>query len=340
MTRKVLLSAGLLTLPGLAAAPIAQATFPGRNGSLAVQRMVGNKQADLFLMRPNGTRVRRLTATKSWEEKPEWSADGRRLVFSRSTPAGDVSEIATLRVRDRAVGVLTHYGSISAAPTFAPDGRVAFFSLKDFPPPAGDEPPPPAELYTIARDGTGVRRLTDDEVVQTDPEWSPNGREIMYSNWRALPKLGEGVFDIGLSALHPDGTHRRVIVPPSPRDVITQDWSPDGRRILLEIATAHPNGRPGHGARQSDLAVVDADGTHFRRLTHTPALESMAVWSPDSKRIAFASDRHVKGKKELDRGGRAFEIYTMSANGTHVRRITHNHVPDLYPTWRPLPREP
>jgi Tol biopolymer transport system component len=159
----------------------------------------------------------------------------------------------------------------------------------------------------------------------------------MYSRWRPVTHQ-RGVFDIGLSAMDPSGTHRRVIAPPSPRDIVTQDWSPDGRRILLEIATAHPNGRPGHATRQSDLAVVDADGSHFRRLTRTAAIESMAVWSPDGKRIAFASDRQVKGTQDLPRGGRAFEIYTMSASGTRVRRITHNHVPDLYPTWQPLRR--
>jgi Tol biopolymer transport system component len=338
MTRKILLTAGLLALPGLAAAPAAHATFPGRNGSLVVERMVRNKQPDLFLMRPDGTGVQRLTATTGWEEKPEWSADGRRLVFSRSTPSGVPSEIATLRVHDHALRVLTHYGSSSAAPTFAPDGRVAFFSLKDFPLPTADEPPPPAELYSIRGDGTGLRRLTNDRTIQTDPEWSPAGAEIMYSRWRSVPHRAPGIFDIGLSAMDPLGGHRRVIVPPSPRDIVTQDWSPDGRRILLEIATAHPNGRPGHGTRQSDLAVVDADGSHFRRLTRTPAIESMAVWSPDGQQIAFASDRQVKGKRDLPRGGRAFEIYTMSAHGTHVRRITYNHVPDLYPTWQPVRR--
>ncbi|HEX3833150.1 MAG TPA: hypothetical protein VHW04_14335 [Solirubrobacteraceae bacterium] len=236
MTGKMLLAAGLLTVAALAGAPAAQATFPGRDGSLVVERMVGNKQPDLFLMRPDGTGAQRLTASGAWEEKPEWSADGA---------------------------------------------------------------------------------------------------QIMYSRWRPVTHQ-PGVFDIGLSAMDASARHQRVIVPPSPRDVVTQDWSPDGRRILLEIATGHPNGRQGHGARQSDLAVVDADGSHFRRLTRTAAIESMAVWSPDGKRIAFASDRQVKGKEDLPRGGRAFEIYTMSANGIDIRRITHNHVPDLYPTWQPL----
>ena len=338
MTRKLLLVAGLLTLGGLAPVPAAQATFPGRNGSLVVERMVGNTQPDLFLMRPDGTREQRLTATEAWEEKPEWSADGRQLAFSRSAPSGAPSEIATLRVRGRALHMLTHFGSISADPTFAPDGRVAFFSLKDFPQPPSDQAPPPADLYTINPDGSDLRRLTNDLTIQTDPEWSPNGAEIMYSMWRPVPRQSPGVYDIGLSAMNPLGTHRRVIVPPTINDVVTQDWSPDGRHILLEIATSHPNGRAGHAARQSDLAVIDAGGTHFRRLTRTAAIESMAVWSPDGTRIAFASDRQVKGIKELQRGGRAFEIYTMWVNGTHVHRITHNDVPDMYPTWQPLGR--
>lgn len=336
--RKLLLLAALLILGDLAAVPTAQATFPGRNGSLVVERMVGNTQPDLLLIRPDGTHVQRLTATRAWEEKPEWSADGRRLVFSRSAPSGVPSEIATLRVHDRALQILTHFGSISSAPTFAPDGRVAFFSLKDFPLPTGDQAPPPADLYTIDRDGSGVRRLTNDLTIQTDPEWSPSGAEIMYSMWRPIPGQPPGVFDIGLSALDPLGAHPRVIVPPSPNDIVTQDWSPDGRHILVEVATSHPNGRPGHGARQSDLAVIDRHGRHLRWLTRTAAIESMAVWSPDGKRIAFASDRHVKGKKALERGGRAFEIYTMLADGSHVHRITHNSVPDLYPTWQPLGR--
>lgn len=335
MNRRTFVAAGLVALPGLAAAPAAHATFPGANGQLVIERVV-HRQADLFLMQPDGSAVRRLTTTKTWEEKPEWSADGQRLVFSRSTPSGFPSEIATLDLTGGGVRALTRFGSASAAPTFAPDGRVAFFSLKDFPPPSNDGPPPPAELYSIAGDGTAVRQLTKDKSIQTDPEWSPDGSTIMYSQWRAV-RREPGLYDIGLSAMDAEGSHKRAILPPSAkRDIVTQSWSPDGTQIILEIATARPNGRPGHGARQSDLAVVNANGTGFRRLTRTAALEAMPVWSPDGTRIAFASDRHVRTKKGLDRSGPDFEIYTMAADGTDIRRITRNHVPDLYPDWQPL----
>jgi Tol biopolymer transport system component len=48
------------------------------------------------------------------------------------------------------------------------------------------------------------------------------------------------------------------------------------------------------GGRQSDIAVIDADGTRLRFLTHTAALETEPVWSPGGAMIAFAGDRHVR----------------------------------------------
>jgi hypothetical protein len=50
------------------------------------------------------------------------------------------------------------------------------------------------------------------------------------------------------------------------------------------------------------------------------------VWSPDGKKIAFASDRDGN-----------FEIYTMNADGTNQTRITNDPAPQVDPTWQPVP---
>lgn len=315
MRRAAILAAGATML----GATPAQATFPGDNGRIVFQRPVG-KQVELFTVKANGKGLRRLTRTRAWEEHAQWSADGRRLVFARSAPSGNPSEIWTMRADGRNRRALTSFGSTSLAPTWSPDGSIAFFTLKDFP---ADDAMPPAELYSMRSDGSAQARLTDDDQIQTDPEWSPDGRAIAYSQWKAVPGE-EGVFDIGLSLMDPDGSDQRPLLGISAkRDIVSMSWSPDGRWIAYEVASAHPSGRV-KGDRQSDLAIIRADGRHRRRLTRTAAHETHPVWSPDGRRLAFTSDRHR----------REFELYTMRRDGTHVRRLTRNRAPEEHPNWQ------
>ena len=333
MKRIALVAVGLVALTGLAAAP-ARATFPGQNGRLVVQRPIGG-QIDLFTVKPDGGAIRRLTRTPAWEEQAEWSPDGRSLAFAHSAPSGFPTEIWTMDAGGEQRRALTDFGSASLAPTWSPDGRIAYFTLRDFPPPASeDDPPPPAEIYSMTADGGGQQRITNDTDIQTDPEWSPDGSTIAYSQWCPVP--GEpGVFDLGMSLMNRDGTNQRALLGCSARrDIVTADWSPDGRRLVVEIATPRPSGRAPR-SRQSDLAIINADGTGLRRLTRTAALETHPVWSPDGRRIAFTGDRHVK-RGRPERLGPAFELYTMRADGGGIRRITRNRVPDLRPNWQPL----
>ena len=226
---------------------------------------------------------------------------------------------------------LTSFGSASSSPTWSPDGRIAFFTLRDFPDFDGL---PPAEIYSMTGDGGDQQRLTNDEEIQTDPEWSPDGTSIAYTAWQAVPGE-EGVFDLGLYLMDPGGTNQRPLLDFSAkRDIASQDWSPDGKRLVVEFISATPSGRKPK-SRQSDIAVVNADGTGQRFLTRTAALETNPVWSPDGRRIVFASDRHAR-KGQLERNGPAFELYGMRADGSHIRRLTHNRVPDLHPNWQPL----
>ena len=68
------------------------------------------------------------------------------------------------------------------------------------------------------------------------------------------------------------------------------------------------------------------DGSRVRQLTTNDGpFDGFPDWSPDGRRIAFATDRDEN-----------FEIYTMRADGSgQVNRTRHPGV-DIQPDWQPL----
>ena len=80
--------------------------------------------------------------------------------------------------------------------------------------------------------------------------------------------------------------------------------SPDGRQIAFQY--------------RGDIWTVPTEGGEARRLTTTDSYESTPIWSPDSKTIAFASDRHGN-----------FDIFAMPASGGKATRLTRNSAGEL-----------
>ena len=66
---------------------------------------------------------------------------------------------------------------------------------------------------------------------------------------------------------------------------------------------------------------MDPDGSNQKRLTDH-GLDP--TWSPDGRRIAFASKRDG-----------IFQIYAMNADGSNVRRLTKHNAEDSNPAWAP-----
>jgi len=79
-------------------------------------------------------------------------------------------------------------------------------------------------------------------------------------------------------------------------------WSPDGRRIAFR----RYDGQLG-SIGNSDLFVVNADGSELRRLTDHAENVRWFAWSPDGRAIAFLRNE---------------EVYIVNADGTGERRLT------------------
>ena len=74
----------------------------------------------------------------------------------------------------------------------------------------------------------------------------------------------------------------------------------------------------------SEIYVMNADGSAQTRLTNNTVYDAYAAWSPDGTRIAFSSGR-----------GGGFNIYVMNADGSDVRRLTNNTKEEFAPAWSP-----
>jgi dipeptidyl aminopeptidase/acylaminoacyl peptidase len=99
--------------------------------------------------------------------------------------------------------------------------------------------------------------------------------------------------------------------------------SPDGKWAVTSVM--EPSYEAGKTA--SDLWMVSVDGSAPpRRLTSTLAPESGAVFSPDSKRLAFATKRE---------GDATTQIYILPLDGGEAMRATSISTGATDPQWRP-----
>ena len=162
----------------------------------------------------------------------------------------------------------------------------------------------------------------------SDPSWSPDGNRIGF----AMLKPGETQrgFDSSIAVVDADdgGNLRRLTRPGGP-DELNPNWSPDGTQIAFEQNSLFD-------VRQSDVWLMNADGSAKRQITATRVYETNPVFSPDGTRIAFTGDRDNR-RLSKERRGRGFEVYTMALDGSDIVRVTANRRPDVFPDWQPLP---
>jgi Tol biopolymer transport system component len=156
----------------------------------------------------------------------------------------------------RAVGV-TVTEATNASAALAPDGRTVVLDLLNL-------------LWTLPAEGGAAVPLTGVEEEASEPDFSPDGRRIVYQAYT------DGVFQLWL--MNADGTGRRQLTS-GDADHREPRFSPDGTRIAC---AAESDGRYA-------IHVVDVDSGEATVWTTGTAQEGQPCWTPDGTAIAFTT---------------------------------------------------
>ncbi len=167
-------------------------------------------------------------------------------------------------------------------PVLSPDGaKVAFAAVGD--------------IYVMTIGGR-PENITSDRYLDTDPAWSPDGSQLVYSSDKSGHRLQLWIHDMKTG-------HDRQLT-----DMITQPmgatWSPDGKRIAFFDVDGM--------WRAASLSVVDVDTGKVGKIHSSLFGPGTPTWSPDGKRVAIAM---ISPYSKSFREG-TNQVLTVSADGT------------------------
>jgi TolB protein len=189
------------------------------------------------------------------------------------------------------------------------------------------------EIWTSAADGSEPFQVTFGSATDWIPDWSPDGAWIAYTAERerpvaelpemgALPQPGRAPGaaavrpdeEADLWIVRPDGTDARALTTMGGGEYLAS-WSPDGARVVFGNQ---------HDFESGDLYIVDVATGTVSPLLERPGFDWAPSWSPDGSTIAFESDADG-----------SFDIWTIGADGSGLRRLTTDSATENHPAWSP-----
>jgi Tol biopolymer transport system component len=320
MKRVVMLVVGLAGLvTGFAVVAPSQATFGGKNGSIAFRRYFDSAHTwgAVFTIDADGTGERQVTHPPKGtvDDQPDWAPDGSLIAFERCPRKGSC-RVYTVKPDGSGLTRLfpaCSHGSTCGGdgpPGFAPDGRHVVFGRFD----SGY-----GCCAIVVTDGQGKNLLvvTKGKKPYTvgEPQLSPDGKRVAFIEATQPADHPRAIF-----VVNTDGSGLHRVTPWSLNAGDAPDWSPDGGSILF-----HSN--VDIDGKQAQVYLVHPDGTGLKKLTafKPGTIVSSSSFSPDGTSIVLAS---------TGEGGVA-DIATMPARGGALTWVTSTPLWESAPDWGP-----
>jgi Tol biopolymer transport system component len=284
---------------GAAAAP---SSFPGQNGVIAFDAVVGRGSAgtvQIFQVSATGTGLKQLTQTNAgtWNQDPAYSANGAKIYFMAENRAQQgPSRINSMNAngsgrQNIAPGVwpsINRTNSSLAAVQYLNSGQSVIVTMKP--------------------NGTGRKVVGPAGKNQSagGPEYAPTGPRIAWYRV-TYNKNGQGFAASDLFVRN--GTRNTNITRRSSAKFFSVSWSPNGQTLVAV-----------RGART--IVSMKPNGTGMRVLTtvsgpaHTNV--STAVYSPDGTKISYLQCTGDCGDPDLQGQG---SVWVMNVNGSGKTRI-------------------
>ena len=250
---------------------------------------------------------------------------------------------------------------LAYTPAWSPDGQqIAFYAAED----NGVR-----NLYILDIYSHDIRRLTKNGASNTDPSWSPDGRQIAFAS-----DYGDafGIFVISVECADTFEKCAKRLTPEDNYWYAAPAWSPDGKRITF-VSTRDTTNPIDDSLGNSDVYIMNSDGSGLKRLTENLGEDYTPAWAPDSRHIVYSAQNIKFGTMEIlimdtecnvtkdctrtlfsdivdlmpawssdgrsivfvDARDGSFEMYTTDTEGRYLQRLTYNNIDESSPRWRP-----